>query len=54
VATGFLVTVPLVWLVLATINRHSRDFNLRTQRQLQMEKRQERLQTIEPAEPAPQ
>jgi NADH-quinone oxidoreductase subunit H len=54
VATGFLVTVPLVWLVLATINRHSRDFNLRTQRQLQMEKRQERLQTIEPAAPAPQ
>ena len=54
IVTGFLVTVPIVWLVLAGINRHSTDFNLRTQRQLQMKSRQARLEKIAEAEPAKQ
>ncbi|HYP28487.1 MAG TPA: NADH-quinone oxidoreductase subunit NuoH [Blastocatellia bacterium] len=44
IATGFAVTIPLVWLLLATINRRSRDFNLHEQRQLQMNLRRERIQ----------
>ncbi|HWX43503.1 MAG TPA: NADH-quinone oxidoreductase subunit NuoH [Blastocatellia bacterium] len=53
IATGFLVTVPLVWMLLAAINRRSRTFNLHAQRQLQVQLRQERLQkTVEAAETA--
>jgi NADH-quinone oxidoreductase subunit H len=47
IATGFAVTIPLVWVLLATINRRSRDFNLHDQRQLQVELRRERLQKAE-------
>src|SRR5262249_33350460 len=53
IATGFLVTIPIVWLVLAAINRRSRDFNLHAQRQLQIRLRRERLQKSA-AEPAGQ
>jgi NADH-quinone oxidoreductase subunit H len=53
IATGFLITVPLVWMLLAAINRRSRTFNLHAQRQLQVQLRQERLQkTVEAAETA--
>ncbi|HYM01267.1 MAG TPA: hypothetical protein VEZ90_20070, partial [Blastocatellia bacterium] len=46
--TGFLVTIPLVWLLLAAINRRSRDFNLHAQRRLQVELRHERMEkTVE-------
>jgi NADH-quinone oxidoreductase subunit H len=51
IATGVLLTVPLVWLVLVTINRRSKDFNLHEQRQLQIQLRRERLQKS--AEPQP-
>jgi NADH-quinone oxidoreductase subunit H len=44
IVTGFAITIPIAWLVLASINRHSSDFNLRTQRQLQIESRRERLE----------
>ncbi|HVF89043.1 MAG TPA: NADH-quinone oxidoreductase subunit NuoH [Blastocatellia bacterium] len=44
IATGIAVTIPLIWLLLATINRRSRDFNLHEQRQLQINLRRERLQ----------
>ena len=44
IATGFAVTIPLIWLLLVTINRRSRDFNLHEQRQLQINLRRERLQ----------
>ena len=44
IATGFLLTVPLVWALLAAINRRSQDFNLDEQRQLQITMRRERLQ----------
>jgi len=44
IATGVVLTIPLVWLILATINRRSRDFNLHDQRQLQIQLRHERLQ----------
>ncbi|HKG21542.1 MAG TPA: NADH-quinone oxidoreductase subunit NuoH [Blastocatellia bacterium] len=44
IATGFAVTIPIIWLLLATINRRSRDFNLHDQRQLQINLRRERLQ----------
>lgn len=47
IATAFIITVPLVWTLLATINRRSRDFNLNEQRQLQVALRRERLQKIE-------
>jgi len=47
IATAFVITVPLVWTLLATINRRSRDFNLNEQRQLQVALRRERLQKIE-------
>jgi NADH-quinone oxidoreductase subunit H len=53
IVTG-LVTLVVAWLVLATINRHSRDFNLRTQRQLQTDLRKERLEKVAPAAPAEQ
>lgn len=52
IVTGVLVTIPLVWVVLATINRRSRDFNLHEQRQLQVRLRTERLKKTEP-QPAP-
>ncbi|HWO00627.1 MAG TPA: NADH-quinone oxidoreductase subunit NuoH [Blastocatellia bacterium] len=42
--TGTAITVPLVWLLLANINRRSRDFNLHDQRQLQINLRRERLE----------
>jgi len=41
--TGFVVTIPVMWVVLAAINRRSRDFNLHEQRQLQIRQREERL-----------
>ncbi|HXG65123.1 MAG TPA: NADH-quinone oxidoreductase subunit NuoH [Blastocatellia bacterium] len=44
IATGFLLTIPIVWALLAWINRRSRDFNLHEQRQLQIRLRSERLQ----------
>ena len=44
--------IPLVWAMLATINRRSRDFNLNEQRQLQIQLRRERLQKAE-SQPAP-
>ncbi|HET9531501.1 MAG TPA: NADH-quinone oxidoreductase subunit NuoH [Blastocatellia bacterium] len=51
IVTGVVLTVPLVWLLLATINRRSKDFNLHDQRQLQIQLRRERLQKS--AEPQP-
>ncbi len=50
IATGFLITVPVAWAVLAAINRRSNDFNMDDQRQLQFELRRERLKKIENAE----
>jgi NADH-quinone oxidoreductase subunit H len=44
--TGFLVTIPIAWTLLARINRHSRDFNLHTQRQLQVQMRRERMEAV--------
>ncbi|HVG21062.1 MAG TPA: NADH-quinone oxidoreductase subunit NuoH [Blastocatellia bacterium] len=44
IATAFAITVPIVWMILATINRRSRDFNLHDQRQLQIQLRRERLE----------
>jgi NADH-quinone oxidoreductase subunit H len=49
IATAFLITVPLVWALLAMINRRSNDFNLDEQRQLQFKLRSERLKKIEAA-----
>ncbi len=49
IATGFLITVPIVWVILAMINRRSNDFNLDEQRQLQFNLRRERLKKIETA-----
>jgi len=46
--TGSLVTIPIVWMVLAAINRRSPDFNLHAQRQLQIRLRRERLQKAAP------
>jgi NADH-quinone oxidoreductase subunit H len=43
IVTGFLLTTPLVWAVLAIINRRSQDFNLDEQRQLQITLRSERI-----------
>jgi NADH-quinone oxidoreductase subunit H len=42
IVAGLLV-VAMAWVVLAKINRHTVDFNLHAQRQLQMKKRAERL-----------
>ena len=44
IGTAFVLTVPLTWALLATINRRTRDFNLAEQRQLQMRLRRERLE----------
>jgi NADH-quinone oxidoreductase subunit H len=44
--TGLFVTIPIVWGLLANINRRSRDFNLHEQRQLQMQLRRERLEKM--------
>ncbi len=52
IVTGFAITIPLVWVLLATINRRSRDFNLHEQRQLQIRLRGERLQKNAEAQPA--
>jgi NADH-quinone oxidoreductase subunit H len=52
IGTGFLVTMPIVWAVLATINRRSHDFNLQAQRQLQIGLRRERLQKAAAPQPA--
>jgi len=52
IVTGFLVTIPIVWMLLAAINRRSRDFNLHAQRQLQISLRRERLQKTAAAQPA--
>jgi NADH-quinone oxidoreductase subunit H len=52
IVTGFAITIPLVWLLLATINRRSRDFNLHEQRQLQVRLRGERLQKTAEVQPA--
>jgi NADH-quinone oxidoreductase subunit H len=52
IVTGFAITIPLVWVVLAMINRRSRDFNLHEQRQLQVRLRSERLQKTTEAQPA--
>jgi ribosomal protein S16 len=38
------LTIPITWALLATINRRTRDFNLAEQRQLQMRLRRERLE----------
>ena len=46
IGTAFIVTIPIVWGLLATINRRSRDFNLHEQRQLQMQLRRERLEKM--------
>ncbi|MEW6211662.1 MAG: NADH-quinone oxidoreductase subunit NuoH [Acidobacteriota bacterium] len=48
ILTGFLITIPLSWALLATINRRSRDFNLHEQRQLQIRLRSERIKRNEP------
>ena len=47
IATSFVITIPLVWALLAMINRRSRDFNLHEQRQLQIQLRRERLKKAE-------
>jgi len=44
IATGFLVSIPVIWAALAFINRRSQDFNLHEQRQLQVRLRSERMQ----------
>jgi NADH-quinone oxidoreductase subunit H len=46
IVTAFVVTIPIVWGLLVTINRRSRDFNLHDQRQLQMQLRRERLEKM--------
>ncbi len=53
IATGFLVTIPIVWGLLVTINRRSRDFNLHEQRQLQVQLRRERLEKMLQEQPRP-
>lgn len=49
IVTGIVITTPIVWALLATINRRSNDFNLDEQRQLQFNLRRERLKKIEAA-----
>jgi hypothetical protein len=44
IGTAFLITMPIMWSVLAGINRRSRDFNLHQQRQLQIKLRRERIE----------
>lgn len=53
VLTAFIITVPIVWGLLVTINRRSRDFNLHEQRQLQMQLRRERLEKMLHEQPRP-
>ncbi len=52
VVTGFIISIPIMWVLLATINRRSRDFNLQEQRQLQMQLRRERLEKSASAQEA--
>jgi NADH-quinone oxidoreductase subunit H len=54
VIVGFVITIPLMWGILATINRRSRDFNLSEQRQLQISLRRERLDKSTESQPAQQ
>jgi len=51
--TAFVITIPIVWWLLVTINRRSRDFNLHDQRQLQMQLRRERLEKMLQEQPRP-
>ena len=44
IGTTFVLTIPIIWALLITINRRTRDFNLADQRQLQMRLRRERLE----------
>jgi NADH-quinone oxidoreductase subunit H len=53
IITAFIVTIPIVWGLLVTINRRSRDFNLHDQRQLQMQLRRERLEKMLQEQPRP-
>ena len=53
IVTAFVVTIPIVWGLLVTINRRSRDFNLHEQRQLQMQLRRERLEKMLQEQPRP-
>jgi NADH-quinone oxidoreductase subunit H len=55
IVTGMFVTIPIVWGLLTTINRRSRDFNLHEQRQLQIQLRRERLEKMlqQPADAQP-
>ena len=53
IGTAFIVTIPIVWGLLVTINRRSRDFNLHEQRQLQMQLRRERLEKMLQEQPRP-
>jgi len=53
IVTAFVVTIPIVWGLLVTINRRSRDFNLHDQRQLQMQLRRERLEKMLQEQPRP-
>lgn len=53
IITAFVVTIPIVWGLLVTINRRSRDFNLHDQRQLQMQLRRERLEKMLQEQPRP-
>jgi hypothetical protein len=52
IVTGFAITIPIVWALLAAINRRSRDFNLHEQRQLQIQLRRERLDQRPEPQPA--
>jgi NADH-quinone oxidoreductase subunit H len=52
IVTGFAITIPIVWSLLAAINRRSRDFNLHEQRQLQIQLRRERLDKRPEPQPA--
>jgi len=51
--TAFVITIPIVWALLAIINRRSRDFNLHDQRQLQTQLRRERLEKMLQEQPRP-
>jgi NADH-quinone oxidoreductase subunit H len=53
IVTGLIFTTPIVWGLLTTINRRSRDFNLHEQRQLQMQLRRERLEKMLQEQPRP-
>jgi NADH-quinone oxidoreductase subunit H len=53
IGTAFIITIPIVWGLLVTINKRSRDFNLHEQRQLQMQLRRERLEKMLQEQPRP-